>query len=120
MAEKDLLAKARALRKNLTDVESLLWQALRNRRLNGYKFRRQVPVNRYIVDFMCNSIKLIIEIDGGQHLEQQNYDSVRTHYLESRGYKVLRYWNNDVLTNIEGILTSLTLALSQRERKLSE
>ena len=115
-----LTTKARILRKNSTDAEKGLWQCLRSRQLNGYKFKRQAPIGNYIVDFVCSSAKLIIEIDGGQHQEQLEYDSIRTAYLESSGYKVVRYWNNEVLTDIESVLTALTLTLSQRERELNE
>ena len=104
----DLLTNARQLRKNSTDAERQLWQILRNRQLNGYKFKRQTPLGNYIVDFCCSSVKLIIEVDGGQHVEQENYDSTRAEYLESLGYKVIRFWNNDVLANIEDVLESVT------------
>ena len=116
----DILTKAKALRKNSTDLERILWQQLRNRQLNGYKFKRQVPIGNYVVDFLCSSTKLIVELDGGQHAEQQSYDQKRTLYLESKGFKVIRFWNNEVLTNIDGVLEPLTLALSQRERGLKE
>lgn len=114
----DILTKARQLRQRSTNAEHILWQKLRNRHLNGYKFRRQTPVGVYIADFNCVHLKIIVEIDGGQHAEQKDYDSVRTEFLESHGYKVVRFWNNDVLTNIEGVLETLTLTLSQREREL--
>ena len=110
------LEKAKQLRKNQTDAEKLLWQKLRNRQLSHYKFRRQVPVGIYIVDFMCVSAKLIVELDGGQHTEKQGYDQKRTAYLETKGFRVVRYWNNDVLINIDGVLEALTLTLSQKER----
>jgi len=112
------LEKARKLRQNQTDAEKILWYRIRNRQLNDYKLRRQVPVGSYIVDFMCVSAKLIIELDGGQHAEQQIYDRKRTAFLEARDFKVVRFWNNDVLTNIDGVLESLTLTLSRRERGL--
>ena len=114
----DLLTKARLLRKNSTDAEKQLWQKLRNRQLNGFKFRRQAPIGTYIVDFSCSDLKLIVEVDGGQHAEQQRYDSARTEYLESLGFTVIRFWNNEVLTNIDGVLETLTLTLSRREREL--
>lgn len=112
----DLLTKARELRRNPTDAEKLLWRHLRNRQLNGYKFKRQVPINNYIVDFVCESAKLIIELDGGQHADQIAYDRKRSNFLESMNFKVIRFWNNDVLQNIDGVLSTLTLTLSQRER----
>ena len=116
----DILSKAKQLRKNQTDAEKVLWQQLRNRQVYGYKFRRQVPIGSYIVDFVCVSVKLIIELDGGQHAEQQDYDRKRTAYLEAKEFQVVRFWNNDVLTNIDGVLESLTLTLSQRERGLKK
>lgn len=114
----DIHAKARELRKNSTDTEKLFWRHLRNRQLNGYKFKRQVPIGRYIVDFVCTSLRLIIELDGGQHADQIAYDQKRSDFLESKDFKVIRFWNNDVLQNIDGVLSALTLALSQREREL--
>ena len=116
----DILTKAKALRKNSTDVERILWQKLRNRQLGGYKFKRQVPIGSYIVDFMCASARLVVELDGGQHNEQQAYDQRRTHYLKTKSFKVIRFWNNEVIENLSGILDTLTLALSQRERELKE
>ena len=118
--EMDLLPRAKELRKNQTDAEKVLWNKLRNRQINGYKFRRQVPVGAYIVDFMCVSVKLIIELDGGQHAEQQDYDQKRSAYLETKSFQVIRFWNNEILTNIDGVLDSLTLTLSQRERGLNK
>jgi very-short-patch-repair endonuclease len=103
---------ARQLRHNQTDAEKLLWSKLRNRALNGNKFRRQVPVGNYIADFLCLDAMLIVELDGGQHAEQQEYDQRRTHWLESQGFRVLRFWNNEVLTNIDGVCLALTEALS--------
>ena len=95
------------LRKNATDVEMLLWAHLRNRRLGGYKFRRQAPVGSYIVDFICIEKKLVVELDGGQHQDQSDYDTKRTQYLNSCGLQVIRFWNNEVLENLDGVLTTL-------------
>ncbi|MGH9427633.1 MAG: endonuclease domain-containing protein [Terriglobia bacterium] len=111
--------KARLLRKNQTIAERTLWQKLRNRGLIQYKFRRQVPVGPYIVDFICLSARLIVEIDGGQHAVQEDYDKARDDFLRGNGYHVLRFWNNQVLENLEEVLESLTLTLSQRERELA-
>ena len=113
-----LTKRARNLRVNSTEVEKKLWHHLRNNQLNGYKFRRQYPIGNYIADFVCVSLKLIIELDGGQHADQQIYDKKREQYLEKQGYKVIRFWNNDVIENLDGILEALTLALSQREMEL--
>jgi len=93
---------ARQLRKNMTDAERKLWNILRNRNL-GVKFRRQEPIGDYIVDFVCYEKKLIIEIDGGQHCEDKR-DKIRDRWLENQGFKVLRFWNNEVLSNIEGVV----------------
>jgi len=95
--------RARALRKNPTEVERLLWRHLRMWQLDGYKFRRQQPIGNYIVDFVCLEKRLIIELDGGQHAEQSNYDSERDAWLRDQRFTVLRFWNNDVLMNIEGV-----------------
>ncbi|MCH8105513.1 MAG: endonuclease domain-containing protein [Proteobacteria bacterium] len=110
----DIKQKARQLREHSTDAEKLLWHHLRNRRLNGWKFRRQFPVGKYIVDFVCQELKLIIEIDGGQHADQITYDLERTRILNSKRYQVVRYWNNEVLGNLTGVLESLTLTLARR------
>ena len=114
----DIKDKARLLRKNSTDAEKRFWSQLRNRGLNGWKFRRQFPIGQYIVDFECHELKLIVEVDGGQHAEQEFYDIRRTEYLQLKGYQVVRFWNNEVLGNLEGVLGALTLTLSQREREL--
>ena len=97
--------KARNLRKNMTKQERIVWQFLRNRSVNGNKFRRQYPIGNYIVDFICHEKKLIIEIDGGQHNDDKHicYDKERTKYLETKGYKVIRFWNSDIDNNIEGV-----------------
>ena len=95
---------ARNLRHNETDAEKRLWAALRSIRSNGIRYRRQHPIGRYIVDFVCLEKRLIIEIDGGQHALNADKDNERTKWLESEGYRVIRFWNNDVLTNIEGVV----------------
>ena len=98
-------SKARELRQNSTPQEIMLWTLLRNRQYKNYKFRRQYPIGNYIVDFICREKRLIIELDGGQHNEPNNieYDKERTEFLKSKGYKVIRFWNNDVDNNIEGV-----------------
>mgnify|MGYP000695755932 CR=1 FL=1 len=116
MIDHDTTSRSRELRRNQTDAEKLLWQRLRNRQLLGFKFRRQVPVGPYITDFLCIEAKLIVELDGGQHAEQLARDAKRTAYLEGSGYRVIRFWNNDVISNMSGIWDALTLTLSQRER----
>ena len=113
-----MLEQAKKLRKNATETETLFWFEVKDRRLGGYKFRRQCPIGRYIVDFLCLEKKLIVEIDGGQHNEREK-DKIRDEYLSGLGFKVLRFWNNELLENMEGVLSTLTLALSQRERELA-
>lgn len=105
---KDLTQLARQLRKNSTDAERMLWKHLRNRQLNNLKFRRQQPIGNYIVDFVCFENKLIIEVDGGQHAPNRESDAIRTDWLENQGYHVLRFWNNDVLKNTEGVIQRIT------------
>ena len=93
------------LRQRQTDAEGRLWYYLRNKQIEGFKFRRQHRIGRYIVDMVCLEKKLIIEIDGGQHNEISNQvlDSIRTNWLKNEGYQVSRFWDNDVLTNTEGV-----------------
>ena len=107
MNDKNLLA--RKLRKNQTSQERIIWNLLRNQQFQGLKFRRQYPIGNYIVDFICKEIKLIIEIDGGQHNSEEGieYDLKRTEYLETKGYKVIRFWNNEIDNNLEGVYQSL-------------
>ena len=118
-----LLALARKLRREQIDPEQLLWQLLRDRRLTGYKFRRQHPIKPYILDFYCHEVRLAIELDGGQHNapEERARDERRTLFLNTQGIRVLRFWNHEVINNTEDVLQAvydaLTLALSQRERE---
>jgi len=108
-----LLPLARRFRKEHTRAELLLWLYLRNKQVKGIKFKRQVPIGRYIVDFASIQQKLIIEIDGGQHNEdiQKQKDNQRTQFLESQGYRVIRVWNNEIMHNIEGVVEVLHLSL---------
>ena len=87
----------------MTEAERILWQQLRKRQLLGFKFRRQHPMGRYIIDFACTDAQLVIEVDGGQHSEQRDYDATRTDWLNNQGYTVLRFWNNEILANMEGV-----------------
>lgn len=107
----ELTSRARTLRRESSEAERLLWKHLRGRRLMGFKFRRQEMIEPYIVDFFCLEANLIIEADGGQHAEQESYDSRRTIHLETRGYKVIRFWNNEILTELEAVLEQIRLAL---------
>lgn len=102
---------SRKLRLEMTDAEKYLWRHLKSRQLHGLKFRRQHPLGNYILDFACIELKLAIEVDGGQHTEQQAYDDERTMWLKAQAWNVLRFWNNDVLQNIEGVLQVIETAL---------
>jgi type I restriction enzyme M protein len=100
---------ARQLRRRQTDAETLLWAELRKMRTQGVRYRRQHPIGDYVVDFVCFEKKLIIEVDGGQHNVESEIvkDEHRAKWLENEGYHVIRFWNNDVLTNIEGVLSRI-------------
>lgn len=102
-----LQQRARQLRKNMTDAEKKLWNRLRKKQLGGLRFRRQVIFDKYIVDFACFEPKIIIELDGSQHSMQVAYDEKRTRFLQSFGYTVLRFWNNEVLTEMENVLQTI-------------
>jgi very-short-patch-repair endonuclease len=101
---------SRKLRANQTDAETRLWHRIRNRQISGYKFVRQEPIGRYICDFVCREELIVVEVDGGQHLESKS-DEIRDAYLADEGYRVLRFWNNDVLSNIDGVLEVIDEAL---------
>ncbi|MDT8758064.1 DUF559 domain-containing protein [Sphingomonas psychrotolerans] len=103
--------RARELRNNPTDVEQRLWQVLSARKVGGVRFNRQVRVKPYICDFVARTPRLIIEVDGGQHADSEA-DMARTRYLESKGYRVLRFWNNDVLGNLEGVAAEIERVLA--------
>ncbi len=105
-------AFARRLRAGTTEAENRLWYYLRDRRLQGAKFRRQVPIGPYVADFLCLEASLVVEADGGQHSERIAHDEERTRFLEARGYRVLRFWNNDVMVNIEGVMEVIGRALA--------
>lgn len=106
------MRKASQLRKEPTPAEARLWSRIRNDQL-GVNFRRQHAIGNYIADFCSTKAKLIIELDGSQHLEQEEYDDERTLYLESQGYKVIRFWNNDVMNNIGEVLLAITYAMEE-------
>jgi very-short-patch-repair endonuclease len=108
-----LTAVARKLRVNFTDAEARLWRHLRDRRLAGAKFRRQFPIGPYVADFVCVEAMLIVEADGGQHAEQVECDAARTAFLERSGYRVLRFWNDEVLRETDGVLTVIAGALKR-------
>jgi very-short-patch-repair endonuclease len=106
--------RAKGLRRKMTDAEVKLWLRLNNRQLGGHKFRKQMPVGRYIADFACLELLLIIEVDGGQHAENRAKDDVRTRHLEARGYRVLRLWNSDVLRNTDGAIEVIARAIGMK------
>ena len=116
-----LRANARELRKNSTDAERILWSELRDNRLNGVGFRRQVPIKNYIADFACHAAKLVVELDGGQHFSDQaeQADAVRSSVIEARGFKVLRFSNHDVMTNRVGVLETIATVIAERAPTLT-
>ena len=99
-----LRQRARDLRLHPTDAERILWRHLRARQLDGFKFRRQHPIAGYVADFVCIEARLVVEIDGGQHAKDTRYDALRTQRIEAKGYRVLRSWNNDVMSNVEAVV----------------
>jgi very-short-patch-repair endonuclease len=105
-------ARERQLRRLQTDAERKLWHHLRNRRLLGYKFRRQHRIDRFYPDFVCLQAHLIVELDGSQHLDQEKYDTARTQHLQQQGYRVVRLWNDDVLLRIDDALMTIAAALT--------
>src|SRR5690348_6192197 len=105
-ANPNRIARARELRVDATDAERRLWYRLRSRQIEGAKFVRQERIGQYVVDFVCRDQRLIIEVDGGQHATDPR-DVTRDQWLGERGYRVLRFWNNDVLANTEGVLESI-------------
>ena len=112
-------SRARQLRTHMTDAETRLWHALRGKQMEGQKFRRQQTLGAYIVDFVSLDAKLIVELDGGQHAEATDYDAKRDAWLTSEGFHVLRFWNNDVMENLEGVLMNIAAALSPPPQPLS-
>ncbi len=104
---------ARDLRQQATNAEQRLWQRLRNRQILNAKFRRQHPIPPYVVDFVCLDKKLVIEADGGQHLDQREHDEKRTAFLEARGFRVLRFWNDEILEQMDVVLGVVFRALEE-------
>ena len=101
--------QARKLRRETTESERFLWKHIRDRQLAGLKFRRQHPIGRYVADFGCEEEKLVVELDGGQHADNVDHDEQRTQYIEKFGYRVVRYWNSEVLSNIEGVMADIRM-----------
>jgi len=107
MKHKSSTEKVRKLRKKSTEAERLLWRHVRAKRFDGLKFRRQQPIGNYIVDFVSFDRRVIVEIDGSQHMTRKAKDDERSRWFEEQGFKVLRFWNNDVLKNIQGVLQTI-------------
>ena len=103
--------RSRELRKNQTDTEKALWYQLRQKQMGGFKFRRQAPIGNYIVDFVCFEKRLIVEADGGQHSDQGEYDRERSLWLEGQGFRILRFWNSQILKEMEGVKEVIGRAL---------
>ncbi|MDQ0836628.1 very-short-patch-repair endonuclease [Sphingomonas faeni] len=111
--------RARDLRNDTTNAEQMLWRQLKGSRLQDLKFSRQMPIAGYFADFVCRSHKLIIELDGSQHVEAATYDDARTKHLEAAGYHVIRFWNNDLTSNMPGVLETILTAAIGTERVLT-
>ena len=105
--------RAKILRENMTETEQRLWSRLRRRQINGHKFRRQFPCGKYVADFVCLEARLIIEVDGGQHAKQTGKDELRDKWLASQGFRVLRFWNNDVLSEPDAVIETIVQALNE-------
>ena len=108
---------AKQLHRNMTPAEVKLWARLRAHRLEGVHFRNQHAIGKYVVDFCAPRKKLIIELDGSQHLDQEEYDEIRTQYLESQGYKVIRFWNTDVMKDVDSVIRAI-MQVMESERHL--
>jgi very-short-patch-repair endonuclease len=110
-------SRAKRLRKNSTDAERALWRILRSRQLGGHKFRRQQPLGPFIVDFVCLDARMVVEIDGGQHNEEEDiaYDQRRSQWSEKAGFRVMRFWNHEVLSELESVSDAISNALIARK-----
>lgn len=106
--------RARSLRRNMTEAETVLWSKLRDRQIDGRKFRRQVVIGPYIADFACLEQRLVVEVDGGQHAEAAEKDAGRTAAIAEHGFEVIRFWNSDVLKNTSGVVEEIAVALRNR------
>ncbi|MBT2186720.1 endonuclease domain-containing protein [Sphingobium nicotianae] len=109
---------AASLRRTMTHVEQRLWQALRARQLIGHKFRRQAMVGPFVVDFLCIEARLVVELDGGQHDGER--DASRTAFLEAKGYRVLRFWNHEIVENFDGVVEAIAAALGENRKTLTQ
>ena len=117
MTTSKAVTRARTLRRDQTEPEKRIWERIRNSSL-GAKFRRQVPLGPYFADFFCLELKLVVEIDGGQHSESQR-DAVRTKYLEGAGFKVVRFWNSEVMESLEGVVAHLEKVIAERRIEIT-
>ena len=106
---------ARDLRNNATEAERLLWRHLRRRQLDGFKFRRQRPIDPYVCDFVCLEASVVVELDGSQHIAQAAYDANRDAFLRSQGFRILRFWNADVLSQTDSVIDTIYEALHRPE-----
>jgi len=106
---------ARKLRSNATDAERKLWSAIKNRKLGGFKFRRQAPIGKYVVDFVCHEKSLVIEVDGSQHIEKSEADAQRTAWLGVQGFRVIRFWNDQVLKETDAVLKEILRVINQKK-----
>ncbi len=104
MGARPMVGIARTLRGNATDTERMLWRKIRDKQIEGHRFRRQRPIGKYIVDFVCLEAKLVFELDGGHHAEQYDGDEIRSQFLKQQGFRVIRFWNNEVIENMDGVL----------------
>ena len=111
LAEETTIERARRLRRDKTKAEAVLWRAVRGRKLGGFKFRRQVPIDRYFADFACLEARLVVELDGGRHGDAVAYDAARTEVLEQAGFTVLRFWNWQVLEELDSVIQSVCATL---------
>ena len=107
--------RARELRRDMTDAETKLWSRLRNGRLLGTKFRRQVPIGSFIADFCCRNLKLVIEVDGGQHAEHAAQDAARTRMISTHGYTVVRFWDDEVLKDTDAVIEAIAREVTRRK-----
>ena len=115
-----MTARARKLRSNLTEAETRLWRALRRNQLDGLNFRRQHAIGAFTLDFYCPSLRLAVEVDGGQHAAQRKQaDALRARFLSERNIAVIRYWNNDIFDNLQGVLSDLVAHIERRAREIT-
>ena len=105
---------ARSLRRNMTEAEAVLWSKLRDRQIEGVKFRRQVEIGPFIADFVCLERRLVVEVDGGQHADASEKDAARTAVIAEHGFEVVRFWNSEVLGNTSGVIDAIATALRER------